>query len=117
MVSDRFLDSTRAYQGVAQGAGLDFVDSIGRLAIGMLRPDLTFILDLPVGTGLARARTRGHTNRYERMGEAFHERLRRAFLAIACKETDRIKVVDASGSEDDVAGRLESEISLRWPIP
>ena len=75
-----------------QGAGLDFVDGIGRLAIGMLRPDLTFLLDLPVGMGLARAENRGTTNRYERMGEAFHERLRDAFLTIASKETDRIKV-------------------------
>lgn len=117
VISDRFSDSTRAYQGVVQGAGLDFVDDIGRLAIGsMVQPDLTFLLDLPVGMGLARARSRGTTNRYERMGEAFHERLRAAFLAIASKESDRIKVVDASGSEDEVAGRLGSEVSRRWPI-
>ena len=117
VICDRFSDSTRAYQGIVQGAGLDFVDGIGRLAIGMLRPDLTFLLDLPVGMGLARAENRGTTNRYERMGEAFHERLRDAFLTIASKETDRIKVVDASGSEDEVAGRLGSEMSRRWPIP
>ena len=118
VISDRFSDSTRAYQGVVQGAGLDFVDDIGRLAIdSMVRPDLTFLLDLPVGIGLARAENRGATNRYERMGEAFHERLRAAFLSIANKETDRIKVVDASGSEDEVAGRLGSEVSRRWPIP
>ena len=117
VISDRFSDSTRAYQGVAQGAGLDFVDGIGQLAIGTLRPDLTFILDLPVVTGLARAENRGTTNRYERMGDAFHERLRRAFLTIASKETDRIKVVDASGSEDEVGGCLESEVSRRWPAP
>ena len=117
VISDRFFDSTRAYQGLAQGAGLDFVDGIGRLAIGALRPDLTFILDLPIGMGLARAESRGATNRYERMGEAFHERLRRAFLTIASEEADRIRVVDASGSEDDVAGLLESEVLLRWPIP
>ena len=117
VISDRFSDSTRAYQGVVQNAGLEFVDDLGRLAIGMLRPDLTFLLDLPVGMGLARVKSRGAANRYERMGEAFHERLRGAFLAIASKETDRIKLVDASGSEDEVAGRLESEISRRWPIP
>lgn len=116
VISDRFSDSTRAYQGVAQGAGLEFVDDIGRLATGMVRPDLTFLLDLPAGMGLARAENRGTTNRYERMGEAFHERLRDAFLAIAGKETDRIKVVDASGSEDEVAKRLGSEVLRRWPI-
>ena len=116
VISDRFSDSTRAYQGVVQGAGLDFVDDIGRLATGMVRPDLTFLLDLPAGMGLARAENRGTTNRYERMGEAFHERLRDAFLTIAGKETDRIKVVDASGSEDEVAKRLGSEVLRRWPI-
>ena len=117
VISDRFFDSTRAYQGVVQGAGLDFVDDIGRLAIGTLRPDLTFLLDLPAGVGLARAENRGIASRYERMGEAFHERLRDAFLAIAGEEADRIKVVDASGTEDEVSGRLESEVSRRWPLP
>lgn len=116
VISDRFSDSTRAYQGVVQGAGLEFVDDIGRLATGMVRPDLTFLLDLPAGMGLARAANRGTTNRYERMGEAFHERLRAAFLTIAGKETDRIKVVDASDSEDDVARRLGSEVLRKWPI-
>lgn len=117
VISDRFSDSTRAYQGVVQGAGLGFVDDIARLATGMVRPDLTFLLDLPVGMGLARAENRGTTNRYERMGEDFHERLRAAFLTIASKETDRIKVVDASGSEDEVTRHLGSEVSRKWPIP
>ncbi len=115
VISDRFSDSTRAYQGMVQGAGLDFVDDIGRLAAGMVEPDLTFLLDLPVEAGLARAESRGITNRYERMGKDFHERLRAAFLAIAGKETDRIKVVDASQSEDDVTQRLGTEVSRRWP--
>ncbi len=115
VISDRFSDSTRAYQGLVQGAGLDFVDDISRLAVGMLRPDLTFLLDLPVGTGLARAEDRGAINRYERMGKEFHERLRDAFLTIAGRETDRIAVVDASGSEDEVTELLGSEVQRRWP--
>ena len=117
VISDRFLDSTRAYQGVVQGAGLDLVDGISRLAIGPLRPDLTFLLDLPAGMGLCRVERRGASNRYERMGEDFHERLRSAFLKIASQETGRIKVVDASASEDEVAGCLNAEVLRRWPPP
>ena len=116
VISDRFSDSTRAYQGMVQGAGLDFVDAIGRLATGMTKPDLTFLLDLPVGAGLARAARRGATNRYERMGQDFHERLRAAFLDIASRETGRIKVVDAAQSEDDVTECLRTEVSRRWPM-
>ena len=83
VISDRFTDSTRAYQGLVQGAGLEFVEEIGCLAVGDTVPDLTFILDLPVDEGLLRAARRGGTNRYERMGRAFHERLRGTFLDIA----------------------------------
>ena len=116
VISDRFTDSTRAYQGLMQGAGLEFVEEIGRLTVVDTVPDLTFVLDLPVEEGLFRAARRGATNRYERMGRAFHEGLRGAFLDIALKEPSRIRVVDASGSEDAVAGRLADEISRRWPV-
>ena len=83
VISDRFADSTMAYQGVAQGVGREAVEALYRLVIGDLRPDLTFILDVPVDTGLGRVAARGPDNRYERMGADFHQRLRQAFLDIA----------------------------------
>lgn len=103
VISDRFADSTMAYQGIVQGAGRDTVRRLYELAVGDLEPDLTLILDLPVAVGLKRSEERGGADRYERMGQVFHERLRDAFLEIASENPGRCLVIDASGDEDDVA--------------
>ena len=113
VVSDRFADSTRAYQGIVQGAGDDLVEQLYAIAVGDLRPDLTLVLDLPVEKGLARAAERGGENRYERMGRAFHERLRLAFLDIAAADPQRCVVVDADDGPDAVAGRIASVVAER----
>ena len=115
VVSDRFADSTAAYQGMVQGAGLAFVDGLARLALPAILPDLTLILDLPAAEGLARVRRRGGGNRYERMGREFHERLRQAFLELAAREAHRCAVVDATGSEDEVARRIQALVAERLP--
>ena len=115
VVSDRFADSTAAYQGIVQGAGLAFVTHLAHLALPAITPDLTLILDLPVDQGLARARARGGGSRYERMGSAFHQRLRQAFLDLAARERHRCAVIDASGSEDDVARRIRAVVAERLP--
>ncbi len=115
VVSDRFADSTAAYQGIVQGAGLAFVTHLARLALPAITPDLTLILDLPVAQGLARARARGGGSRYERMGSAFHRRLRQAFLDLAAREGHRCAVVDASGGKDDVARRIRAVVAERLP--
>jgi dTMP kinase len=97
VVSDRFADSTRAYQGAAGGVPASLIQSLERYVVGETRPDLTLILDLPVEHGLARAAARSdRENRFEGKGEAFHRELREAFLAIARVEADRCAVVDAS---------------------
>ncbi len=113
VISDRFADSTRAYQGIVQGAGKDVVERLYALAVGDLRPDLTLVLDLPVATGLARAADRGGDNRYERMGTAFHERLRTAFLEIAAGEPERCVVVDADGPLEAISERIAAAVSER----
>ena len=115
VVSDRFADSTAVYQGIVQGAGLAFVTHLAHLALPAITPDLTLILDLPVAQGLARARARGGGSRYERMGNAFHQRLRQAFLDLAARERHRCAVIDASGSEDDVARRIRAVVAERLP--
>lgn len=115
VVSDRFADSTAAYQGIVQGAGLAFVTHLAHLALPAITPDLTLILDLPVAQGLARARARGGGSRYERMGSAFHQRLRQAFLDLAARESHRCAVIDASGSEGDVARRIRAVVAERLP--
>jgi dTMP kinase len=106
VLSDRFADSTMAYQGCAMGVGREAVETLYRLAVGDFEPDLTLILDLPVDVGLARAAARGGPqHRYERMGRAFHERLREAFLDIARGAPQRCAVIDAAQPEDAVAAR------------
>ncbi len=125
VISDRFANSTRAYQGAAGNLPPDFIASLERLTVGANRPDLTLILDLPPEIGLERAarrrQGRGHPDRFESQGLAFHKTLRRAFLDVAAAEPGRCAVIDAGGSKDEVAaaiwdmveGRLDPAGALR----
>lgn len=97
VISDRFLDSTIAYQGYGHGLDLGVLRELQRIAIGDFRPDITLILDLPAHVGLERAHVRGGTEtRYESMASAFHERLRQGFLEIAAGEPGRCHVIDSN---------------------
>ncbi len=102
VVSDRFADTTVAYQGYAHGLGRETIARLYALVVGEFAPDLTIILDAPVDLGLARAGARGGDDRYERMDVAFHERLRAGFLEIARNEPERCVVIDASAAPDTV---------------
>ena len=103
VVCDRFADSTLAYQGYGHGLPREFITGLTTLAIGDFKPDLTLVLDLPVEEGLKRAGGRGGAeDRYERMGTAFHERLRQGFLDIARKDADRCAIIDAAADLDSV---------------
>ncbi len=116
VVSDRFADSTRAYQGAAGNLPPEFIAFLERLTVGPNRPDLTLILDLEPEIGLARATERRQAtpaDRFEAEGLAFHETLRRAFLDIAAAEPGRCVVVDAGGSEDEVAASIWSAVEAR----
>lgn len=103
VISDRFADSTMAYQGYAMGLGHDAVETLNRIVFADFAPDLTVILDLPVDVGLARAAERGGADRYERMGGAFHQSLRDAFLDIAKREPARCGVIDGTADVETVA--------------
>lgn len=103
VLCDRFADSTRAYQGAGGGASAEFVAAVETEVVGDTWPDLTLILDLPAAAGLARAAARGGAARFESKGEAFHERLRAGFLAIAAREPARCVLIDGTRSEDAVA--------------
>lgn len=107
VISDRFTDSTIAYQGYGQGTDREYLDALKAIAIGTFAPDLTLLLDLPAEDGLARAASRDDGgSRYERMEVAMHERLRDGFLALAKAEPERIAVIDASADEDTVAEQV-----------
>ena len=114
VVSDRFADSTRAYQGAAGGASGSLIQALERYVLGETRPDLTLILDLPAETGLARVAERAHAEtRFEAKGVEFHRRLRDGYLAIARVESDRCAVIDAQGPLDTVAASIWAVVEAR----
>jgi dTMP kinase len=108
ILCDRYADSTRAYQGAARGLDETTVDALERMATAGLRPDLTFLLDLPVEVGLARRRnaTAGDWNRLDAEEVVFHERVRAAYLALAAAEPDRWIVLDATQPPDALAEQV-----------
>lgn len=106
VVCDRFLDSTRAYQGATAGVPRSLISALERLTVDGLLPDITFVLDIPAEAGLARVAQRlegGAPDRFEGQELMLHERVRRAFLDIAEEEPDRCIVIDASQPEAMVA--------------
>jgi dTMP kinase len=109
VLSDRFMDSTRAYQGHAGGASLSLIDGLEAEVVATTRPNLTLILDLDPQAGLDRAGVRVGEDRYERKGLAFHRRLRDGFLAIARGDPRRCRVIDASGDVATVAASVWAE--------
>jgi dTMP kinase len=117
VVSDRFTDSTIAYQGYGHRLGREMVERIGREVVGDFSPDLTFVLDIPVELGLERTGDRSHAeNRYERMGPDFHERLRQGFRDIASGDPRRCRLVDASQGADAVFGAIWSETAAMFGL-
>jgi len=117
VISDRFADSTMAYQGYGHGVDRDFIAGLAEAVLGSLKPDLTLIFDLPVVQGLARAAGRkGGEDRYEKMDRDFHEALRRGFLAIAAAEPGRCAVVDASGDEAATWARIAAAVNQRLGV-
>jgi len=117
VICDRFLDSTRAYQGAAGGAPMALIEALELDVVGAVTPDLTLILDMPVEAGLARAAGRaGAEGRFESKGHGFHERLRAAFLHIAEREPERCAVLSAEGDLDAVAERIWAVVAARLEV-
>ena len=108
VICDRFIDSTRAYQGYAGGCDMGLIDMLERQIVGAERPQLTLVFDLDVAQGLERAGGRGTPgeDRFERKGLAFHQRLRDGFLAIANAEPERCRVINASGPVEGTANAV-----------
>jgi dTMP kinase len=107
VICDRFEDSTCAYQGFGRGLSLAAIEQASRLARGVLRPNLTFVLDIDSEKGLARG---GRHDRIERETLSFHRRVRRGFLALAKKEPRRMMVLDTSRSMEWVSGRIRERL-------
>jgi len=106
VVSDRFADSSRVYQGLARAENRRLVEELHRLMIG-IEPDLTFIIDIAAEVSLARGTLRGGAeDRFESIGLGFQQRLRQGFLDLASENPARIRVINGNGSEDEVAARV-----------
>jgi dTMP kinase len=119
VVCDRFLDSTRAYQGALGNLDPRIVRALERVVVGNNMPGLTLILDLEPEEGLRRARLRSRGNepdRFEAEEIDYHRSLRRAFLDIAAAEPDRIRVIDGGNTADRVADAVWREISQRYGL-
>jgi dTMP kinase len=117
VVSDRFADSTMAYQGYGHGLGRETIEALSRTVLGDFEPDLTIILDIPADQGLARAGGRGGGgDRYERMELEFHQRLRQGFLDIAKAEPDRCAVVDGTASIEETQAAIRTVVGARLRV-
>jgi dTMP kinase len=120
VLCDRFVDSTRAYQGALGGVDRAAIMALEQVATGGRMPDLTLILDAPAETGLARARRRSgegaSPDRFEAEDLEFHQRLRRAFADIARANPKRCVVIAADAPTDEVADRIWAVVSERYGL-
>jgi dTMP kinase len=117
VISDRFADSTMAYQAYGQGVPTAKIDALYREVVGDLRPDLTIVLDLPPEQGLHRANTRAaEATRYEQMDIAFHNKIREAFLDIARREPARCVVISTSAAPEEVAATVLETVRTRLSL-
>jgi len=113
VVCDRFADSTRAYQGAGGAVDPTLIAALEDHVLGVVRPDLTLVFDLPPEAGLARAHARGGEMRFESKGLAFHGRLREGFLAIARSEPERCVLIDATQPIETVSAQVFAIVSER----
>jgi dTMP kinase len=111
VLCDRYSDATVAYQAGGRGLSRDSIREMNEMGTGGLKPDLTILLDLPEDEGLARAGGRGRgPDRMEREEEGFHRDVRRAYLDIAEKEPDRVRIIDATGRPEEISEMIVSVI-------
>lgn len=113
VLCDRFLDSSRVYQGITGDLDADFMAGLERITVNGMMPDLTIVLDLDANEGLRRAATRrgeGDADRYEKETLEIHDRRRQAFLDIAKAEPERCVVIDASGTPEEVAAAVAETV-------
>lgn len=117
VLSDRFADSTRAYQGAGGGVTPELIDGLEQAVVGETWPALTLILDVDVERGLARAGRRGGAEqRFESKGLAFHQRLRAGFLALAEREPHRCVLIDGGAEADAVEAAIWTALTSRLSV-
>jgi len=122
IITDRFSDSTMAYQGYGREFPLDKIAALDALTMNGFKPDVTFVLDIPADKGLARSgrrlaaeklQVKQTEDRFENLELAFHERLRQGFLDIAGKDTARCRIIDATKTPEEMASEIETIIAKK----
>lgn len=108
VVSDRFVDASRAYQGGGRGLPMERINLLAEWVLGDLQPDVTILLDAPVETGLARTGHRGDPDRLDSERADFYQRVRESYLRLAASEPERFVIVDASGDLEAVNAAIDA---------
>ena len=116
VVCDRFFDSTRAYQGIAGGLGLEVIHNLQQPVLGKTLPDITLLLDIDPEKGLSRAQERGGDLRFESKTLAYHQTLRQAFLDFAKQEPERMVVIDADRDIEAVSTDIITVLGERFDV-
>ena len=114
VITDRFHDSTVAYQGYARGIDLGIIKTLNDIVIPDLKPFITFLLDIDVEEGLKRNRAASKSDRFQIEPVEFHRRVRDGYLQIARQEPERVKLVDASGPPEDVSRKIIEILEGVW---
>ena len=105
VICDRFVDSTFAYQGSAMGIAFEEIEKIQKIAIGEFMPDITFLINVSVDEAFARILARGNNNRYEKLGNEFHQKVYEGFFELA-KKNSRINIVDGTQNQQQVFQKI-----------
>jgi dTMP kinase len=113
VVSDRYVDTSLAYQGYGRGLPQDALAHVARLATGGLRPDLTLFFEVPIDVGLDRIGARGPRDRIEAESRAFHERARAGYDVLMAQDPQRWVMVDGLGTPEDVGARVLDVLESR----
>jgi dTMP kinase len=116
VVCDRFFDSTRAYQGIAGGLGLEVIHNLQQPVLATTLPDVTLLLDIDPEKGLSRAQERGGDLRFESKTLAYHQTLRQAFLDFAKQEPERMVVIDADRDIEAVSTDIITVLGERLDV-
>ncbi len=122
VLCDRFSDATLAYQGYGRGLDIGMIHTLDRIVTAGMRPDLTLLFDIEAASGIARARGRNNSRgleaeaRFENEELAFHERVRQGYLTLVAQEPDRIRVVDASSSPEEIQAKVRKILDERLRI-
>ncbi len=117
VISDRFHDSTIAYQGYGHNQNLNELELIHSFALKEFKPDFTIVLDLPVEIGLSRSKARrSNEDRYERMDLNFHQRVREGFLKISAQDPERFTVLNASQTIENISNQIFEIISKKFQL-